>query len=128
MQLARSALFAAAVLDGLPLPPKSAPGVSARYPLAQRPSLQPAVTTPPAVAETTRPEKRVPPPTVGAEVCWYPGHPTAGRGARGWSRRFLSWSWWSKRCSLSGGRFVGRSGSCSVACAPWSGTMRCAGA
>ena len=39
-----------------------------------------------------------------------------------------TWSCWSNRCSLSGGRFASRSASCIAACWPSCGTMMCAGA
>ena len=35
---------------------------------------------------------------------------------------------WSNRCSSSGGRYANRSSSCTAACWPSCGTMRCAGA
>ena len=40
----------------------------------------------------------------------------------------LTWRFWSNRCSMSGGCYVNRLVSCTAACWPSSGTMRCAGA
>ena len=45
-----------------------------------------------------------------------------------WSRTCLTWLCWSNHCSLSDGRFANSSASCTAACCPSSGTMRCAGA
>ena len=50
------------------------------------------------------------------------------RASRSWSRTCPIWPLWLNRCSLSGGRFANSSASCTAACLPSCGTMRCAGA
>ena len=44
------------------------------------------------------------------------------------SRTYPTWLRWSNRCLLSDGRFASSSASCTAACSPLCGTMRCAGA
>ena len=47
---------------------------------------------------------------------------------RSWSKTSPTWPSWSNQCSLSGGRYVNRSASCTAVCWPSCGTMSCAGA